>query len=470
MSFEEDTYNTIFKAMQHPIRRRILRMLSDRPATYTELQTELNIDNGLLNYHLDALNSLITKNQGDKYTLSDFGSATTGLIRGVEDPSKAVPKVSTTPLMKWVIAILVIALTISGIGFVELNNRYLELSGQYRVQAMESLQLAASLQAAHEKVDKLNSTLTALEKNPLVKASTMIIDAVGVDYFNKYFHDPTLNSPYISGNDTSVKFKYRIDVGNYSIDQDVSFYFTKNYVLAYGVPLKDNLQPFNVTAEDAKRYALEAGLVEGQWGTSVYIVSYPEYDIYPRAPYADKYVWHVTSYLDPPYARARQTVTAIVDPVTGEVYRSDVRGGDSLIESMIDSAEKAAIHDIDGYVKVAYSELPDQIQIVRGGNCTFTFNVTYVSYNSNKPTVMLYVDPLYRDLYEIQSNMADKLRGVLSYEPSGTFMLESGSPISIKATIRFPDDEVGSVFLFHRYALNCLGIGAFETLVVSNQT
>jgi DNA-binding transcriptional ArsR family regulator len=54
MAIEEDTYNTIFKAMQHPIRRRILRSLSEAPETYTEMQRDLNIDNGLLNYHLDA--------------------------------------------------------------------------------------------------------------------------------------------------------------------------------------------------------------------------------------------------------------------------------------------------------------------------------------------------------------------------------------------------------------------------------
>ena len=88
MSFEEDTYITIFKAMQHPIRRRILRMISEKPSTYTEIQRDLNIDNGLLNYHLEALSSLITKNSEEKYTLSDFGRATASLVKGVEEPTK----------------------------------------------------------------------------------------------------------------------------------------------------------------------------------------------------------------------------------------------------------------------------------------------------------------------------------------------------------------------------------------------
>jgi DNA-binding transcriptional ArsR family regulator len=131
MGFEEDTYTTIFKATQHPIRRRILRMISEKPSTYTEIQRDLNIDNGLLNYHLEALSSLITKNSEEKYTLSDFGVATTGLIRGVEEPSKVTGTASTPPVMKWLAAILAVALIISGVGLIELNNRYVDLSGRY---------------------------------------------------------------------------------------------------------------------------------------------------------------------------------------------------------------------------------------------------------------------------------------------------------------------------------------------------
>ncbi|MCX6654979.1 MAG: helix-turn-helix domain-containing protein [Candidatus Bathyarchaeota archaeon] len=80
MSTEEDTYNIIFKAMQHPIRRRILRTLSEAPSTYTEIQRTLNIDNGLLNYHLDNMRDLLTKNEEEKYTLSEFGRATVNLV------------------------------------------------------------------------------------------------------------------------------------------------------------------------------------------------------------------------------------------------------------------------------------------------------------------------------------------------------------------------------------------------------
>ena len=71
MDLEEDTYDKIFQALKHPIRRRILRELESQPATFTELLKSLGIDNGLLNYHLNNLNELITKSEGEKYSLSE---------------------------------------------------------------------------------------------------------------------------------------------------------------------------------------------------------------------------------------------------------------------------------------------------------------------------------------------------------------------------------------------------------------
>ncbi len=117
MGFEEDTYTTIFKAMQHPIRRRILRAISEKPSSYSEIQRELNIDNGLLNYHLEALSSLITKNSDEKYTLSDFGRATVSLVNGVEEPAHlshnrqvgALKRIST------IMVILLVSIAVLGV-------------------------------------------------------------------------------------------------------------------------------------------------------------------------------------------------------------------------------------------------------------------------------------------------------------------------------------------------------------------
>jgi len=91
MDLEDDTYSIIFNALKHPIRRKILRMLNQSPSIYTEILTNLNIENGLLNYHLENMKELLTKDEGGRYKLSEFGRAAINLIEKVEEPIKKEP-------------------------------------------------------------------------------------------------------------------------------------------------------------------------------------------------------------------------------------------------------------------------------------------------------------------------------------------------------------------------------------------
>jgi hypothetical protein len=93
MSAEDDTYSTIFTALKHPIRRKILRRLQASPATYTELLNELSIENGLLNYHLESVKELLTKQENSKYTLNEFGRAGVQLLHRVEEPVSLITNI-----------------------------------------------------------------------------------------------------------------------------------------------------------------------------------------------------------------------------------------------------------------------------------------------------------------------------------------------------------------------------------------
>jgi len=86
LDYEEDTYTAVFSALKHPARRRMLRMLGEAPATYTEILNGLGVDTGLLNFHLESLRELITKGEDGRYRLSEFGSSALSLMRGVEEP------------------------------------------------------------------------------------------------------------------------------------------------------------------------------------------------------------------------------------------------------------------------------------------------------------------------------------------------------------------------------------------------
>ncbi len=82
---EEETYSVIFTSLKHPVRRKILRMLADKPFTFSEILQNLNIDSGHLSYHLENLGDLVLHAQEGKYQLSSIGVAAVKLMGGVEE-------------------------------------------------------------------------------------------------------------------------------------------------------------------------------------------------------------------------------------------------------------------------------------------------------------------------------------------------------------------------------------------------
>jgi DNA-binding transcriptional ArsR family regulator len=82
---EEETYSVIFTSLKHPLRRRILRMLAEKPMNFTEIQESLTVDSGHLNYHLESLGELVIHLNKEKYGLSTAGKAAVKLMSGVEE-------------------------------------------------------------------------------------------------------------------------------------------------------------------------------------------------------------------------------------------------------------------------------------------------------------------------------------------------------------------------------------------------
>lgn len=95
---EEDTYSIIFSSLKHPIRRNILRMLSARPRSFSEMQEAFKIESPYLSYHLESLGPLIFKTDDGKYALSSFGEVAASMMRGVEErPVKIPPRFTFYP-------------------------------------------------------------------------------------------------------------------------------------------------------------------------------------------------------------------------------------------------------------------------------------------------------------------------------------------------------------------------------------
>lgn len=89
---EEDTYSMIFASLRHPIRRGILRILSDNPQAFSDLQRMFKIESSHLTYHLEGLGSLLVKTEDGKYTLSALGEAAVSMMKHIEEPPTISPK------------------------------------------------------------------------------------------------------------------------------------------------------------------------------------------------------------------------------------------------------------------------------------------------------------------------------------------------------------------------------------------
>jgi DNA-binding transcriptional ArsR family regulator len=90
--FEEETYSTVFKALRHPVRRRLLRTLSQGPRSFTDLQSSFKVNSAVLTFHLDSMKDLVCKTEDGKYILSTMGEGAMALMERVEEP----PKVAST--------------------------------------------------------------------------------------------------------------------------------------------------------------------------------------------------------------------------------------------------------------------------------------------------------------------------------------------------------------------------------------
>jgi DNA-binding transcriptional ArsR family regulator len=107
-------YSAIFTALKHPVRRKILRMLSEKSRSFSEMLEAFKIESSHLTYHLDALGVLVSKTPDGKYRLSLIGEAATSMMYQVEEIPKTplhVPLLHTKS--KVLFALLMVGLVLS---------------------------------------------------------------------------------------------------------------------------------------------------------------------------------------------------------------------------------------------------------------------------------------------------------------------------------------------------------------------
>lgn len=108
---EEETYSMIFRSLKHPTRRKILRMLSERPRSFSEMQEDFRIESSHMTYHLESLGNLLTKIEDGKYALSSLGEAAVSMMDHVEEP----PKTALRPQLSFKRWKVVLAMSMVGL-------------------------------------------------------------------------------------------------------------------------------------------------------------------------------------------------------------------------------------------------------------------------------------------------------------------------------------------------------------------
>jgi DNA-binding transcriptional ArsR family regulator len=114
---EEKPYSSIFASLNHPVRRKILKMLSRRPMSFSEILEVLGVSSSFLTYHIENLGELVNKTDESKYRLSSFGEAAIATMIKVEEIPRAKPSRLDRALrmsLKQLLAIVLVALIASG--------------------------------------------------------------------------------------------------------------------------------------------------------------------------------------------------------------------------------------------------------------------------------------------------------------------------------------------------------------------
>lgn len=143
---EEEIYSIMFKSLKHPVRRKILRMLSENSMSFSKMLEELGISSSHLTYHLENLGELVSKTQEGIYQLSKFGGASVDTMKIVEE-APVVRSRQGLPL-KWksMLSILLI-ISIFFAGFSVYQNNFLnEISAEIDLLTYEKELLEAEYQ------------------------------------------------------------------------------------------------------------------------------------------------------------------------------------------------------------------------------------------------------------------------------------------------------------------------------------
>jgi DNA-binding transcriptional ArsR family regulator len=212
---EEETYSIMFSSLKHPARRKILRMLSERTMTFSNMLEELAIPSSHLTYHLENLGELVIKDDKGKYKLSSFGKASVSMMKSAEEVPDVQVKRFSSLALQWrtLIAVLMIGVVL--------------LASVSMIQYTSINQLSTNFAGLKQDYDTLNSQNQQLLTwgTSASKAMTFLKNVVQIDV-SKY-------QASLIGNPTA---EVRTDLGG--VIEEVSKYSLVNDVSRFELTIR----------------------------------------------------------------------------------------------------------------------------------------------------------------------------------------------------------------------------------------
>ncbi len=256
---EEEIYSLMFSSLRHPARRKILRMLSDKTMTFSQMLDELAIPSSHLTYHLENLGDLVVKEKDGKYKLSSFGNASVSMMKSAEEvPNSHSKRFGAMPLRwKTLFAVFSMAIVLlASLSYVEyaavntVNNSMSKLQDQYDLIQADNQRLLAWTPSGNMATVILKDVIQidVSKYQTTLESSTASINPALGGAIEEVFKYSLINAQ------SSLEITLRFENGHFSLYSLNQLAGAPNYPPLYTQP--QSTDPLQATKDVIKRYAL----------------------------------------------------------------------------------------------------------------------------------------------------------------------------------------------------------------------
>jgi len=179
-----DTSTRVFHALKHGLRREILSLVAEGPISYTELLRSLEVESGMLAYHLRNMAELLEKDDEGRYVLSELGKAALGIMKG-EEAIETMSRPATWEFFKFLFVLLLVGGTLSVAYLVaslqEANRAMIRTTDEVKAETLDLADDSLSvIYSVYEQIDVDRSEWTGLLVNMVrIKANLEELASIG---------------------------------------------------------------------------------------------------------------------------------------------------------------------------------------------------------------------------------------------------------------------------------------------------